>query len=644
MAGRQHRIRELSATSRERQRDPLRTRAKKAQQKSRVKVTSLSPPNVERLFEELKLHQIELELQNEELRLTARELEISRAQYHSLYEGAPVGYLALSAEGIIERSNAAAGALLSPKGGDLIGKQFAAFVEMHDVEKLNAHFENVRNTGSGSCELLLGPWDRSGPCVRLETSTGEGRASGYRMVLTDISARQKAERALLKLNNELEVRVAERTAELAERNQELEAEIVTRVEGEKERDRLEGRLREAERLKSLGLLAGGIAHDFNNLLVGVISNADMMLEDERTPKQIRDGLMLIRGAGLNAADLTRQMLVYAGLGRVILAPLDLESTATRALDLLRGRVPSGIELHTRLVSGLPFINGDAGQVQQVITNLVTNSIEALHDGPGQIFVHVYSNDLPAERLAHYSHRNDVEPGPFVVLRVDDNGPGIEAATLARMFDPFFTTKFSGRGLGLASVLGIVRGHGAGLCVRSRPSEGTTFEIAWPIAGSSAAARPSAPEEMCASWRGSGRALLIDDNAKVRAAIACLLGEIGFDVTEAAGGAEGIALLRSVRSFALAVVDRTMPGLSGEETIAGLHELAPDLPAVLMSGYLGNESMLPNEQVAFLQKPMTLEQLRETLRRLLEPGKSGQGDCDEKHLTAGATAPVVPGRY
>jgi PAS domain S-box-containing protein len=569
------------------------------------------------LFEELRLHQIELEMQNEELRLTARELEKSRAQYRSLYEGAPVGYLGLRADGIIERSNPAARALLSHNGGDLVGKQFAAFVEMHDVHKLNSHLQNVKETGNGTCELLLGPWDRMGPFVRLETSARRGGAAGYRMVLTDITARQRAEQALRKLNNELEERIAERTVELAQRNDELEAQIAGRIEAEKERLRLEGRLREAERLEGLGLLAGGIAHDFNNILVGVISNAEMMLEYERIPEQVREGLVLIRDAGLSAADLTRQLLVYAGLGRVVLVTLDLEAAVTRALNLLRGRVPPGIEVRSQFASGLPCINADAGQVQQVITNLVMNSVEAMKDRPGTISVHASREKLTAERLALYSHKNDIAPGEFVVLRVDDNGPGIEAATLARMFDPFFTTKFAGRGLGLASVLGIVRGHRAGLCVQSRPGEGTTFEIAWPIASAPAAARPSHPEATWASWTGSGRALVVDDNAGVRATVARLLRQIGFDVTEASDSNECIALVRSAPGFALAVVDRTMPDRSGEETIAALREVAPDLPVVLMSGYLGKKSMVANEQVTFLQKPMTIDQLRDAVRRLIE---------------------------
>jgi len=598
--------------------DALRVRAEDALRKTRRDIAGLPTSDVQRLVHDLQVHQIELEMQNEELQLAARELEDSRAEYRNLYDHAPAGSLGLDAGGVIHRANLVAGALLGVESQHLVGRPLAEFVNAEQLRTLQDHMRAATHGSSSACEVHLRASGRSATYARLETRAEKDPGTGYRMVLTDISDRRRVEQALERLNQELEARIAARTAELADRNRELEAQIAGRNRSEEERRQLETRLHEAERLEGLGLLAGGIAHDFNNLLVGVVSNADLMLEDASISGDVREGLMLIKRAGVNAAALTRQMLIYAGHGRSILEPVDLNLAVKDALELLRDRVPRGIELRVLLGAELPAVDADCVQIQQVITNLVLNAIEAVGEGAGSIELRTGAEELDATELDRFTYRNEVEPGRFVVVRLDDTGLGIDATTLARIFDPFYTTKFAGRGLGLASVLGIVRAHHAALRVRSELGRGTRFEIAWPRSAGRASSRPPRPAAI-RQWKGSGRVLVVDDDSTVRDTVGQQLRRLGFDVTLASDGTDALRLACEAESdFALAVVDQTMPGLSGEQLIAALRELEPNLPVVLMSGYRRKNLATPDDRLTFLQKPMTTEQLSEAVREVLSP--------------------------
>ena len=583
----------------------------------KASLDSSRPPtsDVERAVHDLRVHQIELEMQNEELKIATRELERARTEYQSLYDDAPVGYLSVDAHGIIRRANLAAAAILGVAAPRLVGRLLAKFVEADDLRKLYDHMRAAEPHSTVACELRLGTSGRSAIHARLETRAEADPSTGHRIVLIDITDRKRAERALEELNQELEARIAERTIELAERNKELEAQIAGRLQADEERRRLEKRLHEAERLEGLGLLAGGIAHDFNNLLVGVVSNVDLMLEDATLTDDVREGLTLVRRAGLSAADLTRQMLIYAGQGRTVFEPVDLNAAVTEAIELLRGRMPKRPVLEVALGEALPAVAADRVQIQQVVANLVLNASEAIGDASGKIEVSTRVEDLDAAKLDGFAHRADAEPGRFVVLRAVDTGPGIDPGTLVRIFDPFYTTKFAGRGLGLASVLGIVRAHRGALHVESEVGRGTRFEIAWPLSAGRTSSR-APPQDSVRKWKGAGRVLVVDDDSAVRNVVAEQLQRLGFEVTPASGGADALRLFDSGSGFALAVVDQTMPGLSGEQLIAALRERDPDLPAVLMSGYRRKQPVGADDRLTFLQKPMTTAQLSDAVRAAL----------------------------
>jgi PAS domain S-box-containing protein len=449
------------------------------------------------LVRELRLHQVELEMQNEQLRATERtlerqndrlraadeQLEQSRAQYRDLFDLAPVGYVSLDAGGVIRGANLAAESFLGAKHGTLIQRSLSDAVDAADAAVLEAHLAAAARSWQ-ACEVRLRRADGSSVYARVESRPAPN--GGSWTALMDISERKRAEDALSLTNQALE----DRTRELAARNETLEEALRARAASEAEASELTARLRDAERLESIGLLAGGIAHDFNNLLVGVIANADLLLATAPAlSDDVRQGLDTINDAARAAADLTRQLLVYAGRGQVTLQSVQLDVLTRETLRLLRTRLPAGAELRAELAPQVAWIVADPGQVQQVVANLVTNAVEALGVRGGGVVVRTRLEQLDARGLARFPHGGTPAPGGFAVLDVEDTGAGIDAAKLSRIFEPFFTTKFTGRGLGLATVLGIVRAHGAALRVQSEPERGTRFEIAWPLAASELESTP-----------------------------------------------------------------------------------------------------------------------------------------------------------
>jgi signal transduction histidine kinase len=432
-------------------------------------------------------------------------------------------------------------------------------------------------------------------------------------MLTDVSERKAMVDSLSSLTRDLEARAVELTA----RNRELQRGMAARADSEEQQRRLELRLREAQRLESLGLLAGGVAHDFNNLLVGVQGNAELLMMAPELPREQRRSLSLITRACQQAAQLTRQLLVFAGQGEISLTTLDPTAVIAETMELLRGRVPRLVTLRCELGAELPPIRADRSQLSRAVLNLVTNALEALApDAAGSVIVDARAERLGVAALGEFQHHARAAPGLYIVLRVRDSGPGIDASTMTRIFDPFFSTKLAGRGLGLASVLGIAQAHAGALRVRSDPGTGSCFELAFPVSESSATyARPGRPE--VSDWNGAGRILLIDDDGAVRRVTARLLRRLGFDVTQADGGMKGLACLQLAEpGFDLVVLDWRMPGMSGQQVLAALRRLKAALPVIVISGYSADHIKSHDPHTTFLQKPVPVAQLRDTLRRLL----------------------------
>ncbi|MBL8679329.1 MAG: PAS domain-containing protein [Myxococcales bacterium] len=394
------------------------------------------------------------------------------------------------------------------------------------------------------------------------------------------------------------------------------------VHAEAEKQELERRLLHAQKLESLGVLAGGVAHDFNNLLTAILGQVGIVRRelDRRDVElaKVRHGVEQIDSIGKRAADLTRQLLAYSGRGSRVVEPVHLGALVREMASILDVARSKKATLHQQLSDDTPLIVADRSQMQQVVLNLLTNASEALGDKPGTITVrtsraHFTARDL-RERLDDSS---DFAEGTYAVLEVEDTGVGMTEEQQRRLFEPFFTTKFAGRGLGLSAVLGIVRAHRGAIRTRSTVGRGTSFFLAFPAADVERVSHP--PPLASPPLRGSGAILVADDESFVRRTLASVLGAQGFVVIEADNGAEAIARYREQRdSIVLAILDMTMPELSGVEVLRALRAIDPTLRVVLSSGYSDVAANLFDEQpTAFLQKPYTLEELEAVLRSVID---------------------------
>jgi PAS domain S-box-containing protein len=404
--------------------------------------------------------------------------------------------------------------------------------------------------------------------------------------------------------------------------------VISLVEDVSERHRvaqesreLERKMLEAQKLESLGVLAGGIAHDFNNLLTGILGNASLARLESPPHAAAQESLAEIETSAQRAADLCRQMLAYSGRGKFVVEPLDLNALIRDTLPLIRLSLSKRAEVVSALAETLPLIEADATQIRQVIMNLVINASDALGERSGRVRLSTRVVALDRDGLAALQFGQNLAAGNYVELEVADDGEGMTAEVRARIFEPFFTTKFSGRGLGLAAVLGIVRGHQAALSVASEPGWGTSFRIYWPVDAHAQDRARDATEECPSEWRGGGRALVVDDEDAVRVTTARMLRSLGFDTTLASGGREGLALFRAhPEEWSVVLLDLTMPELDGTQVHRQLKSTRPEVPVLLMSGFSEQDALRRfGEQgvVAFLQKPFTLDSLRNRLRQLLE---------------------------
>jgi PAS domain S-box-containing protein len=379
----------------------------------------------------------------------------------------------------------------------------------------------------------------------------------------------------------------------------------------------------AQKLESLGVLAGGIAHDFNNLLMGILVEADLAHRAAPPGSKLEASLRRIEKAGDRAADLCKQLLAYSGRGRFDVRPIELNALIQELASLMKLSIRQGVFIDLRLGSDVPSVLADSAQVQQVVMNLIMNAAEAMPDGQGTISISTRKCHAGPEDLSSFCPKESFQKGEYALLEVSDCGCGMDAETVEKMFDPFFTTKFTGRGLGLAAVLGIVRGHGAGLKVESEPGVGTTFKIFFPLCGTDepALATDQPPPHIQESWTGSGTVLVVDDEDVVRMVTSEMLSEMGFESVTAADGFTACERLKENPDRICAVLlDLTMPRMDGVETLGELRKIKPDIKVIVMSGYDEVETIdrFTNGSLdAFLQKPFVGSQLQAKLKTLLQ---------------------------
>lgn len=391
--------------------------------------------------------------------------------------------------------------------------------------------------------------------------------------------------------------------------------VTEHVTREAERQRLESKVHHAQKLESLGLLAGGIAHDFNNLLVGVLSNASLALLDLEPDSPARDVVLEIESTAQRAAELTRQLLAYSGKGRFVVEPLSLSALASEMAQLLRTVVAKDVALQLDLDPELELMRGDATQLRQVMMNLIANASDALLGKPGIVTIRTRRGTAAQAKAAQVQFGELAPNTEIVCLEISDTGCGMSRETAERIFDPFFTTKFTGRGLGLAATLGIVRGHAGRITVDTVLKKGTRILLEFPVAR--VAQRPSAEPSEEGEISGPRKVLVVDDDRVVRGVCVALLTRRGYAVESVESGAEALDRLAQVTEpFRFVLLDLTMPGLSGIEVLREIRERertdgGEPVTIFLMSGYSEQDvaSGLGDLTIAgFLEKPFTINDL------------------------------------
>jgi len=376
----------------------------------------------------------------------------------------------------------------------------------------------------------------------------------------------------------------------------------------------EEREHQMRKMESLAILAGGVAHDFNNLLMGVLGNADLALSVMAPGAAGRNQVEDIIVAARRAADLANQMLAYSGRGRFKVEQVDVGSLVGDSAHLLKAVVSGSVVLKIEPIQGNSMVSVDIGHMRQVLLNLVANASEAIRERSGLIRITTGERVFDQDELDRLYVPNDLKPGPMVFVEVSDTGCGIEPETLGRIFDPFYTTKFTGRGLGLAAVLGIVRGHGGGIDVRSEGRRGSTFTIILPRA------EEPADEVSGLSPRSATLlALVIDDEETVRDVSRAYLEQAGFRVLTAENGRLGLDVFRKqAAAIDCIILDYAMPEMGGGETLVEIRKIRSDVPVILSSGYDEDEVVanIGDQAVsAFIQKPYGAAALMERLRAL-----------------------------
>ena len=400
----------------------------------------------------------------------------------------------------------------------------------------------------------------------------------------------------------------------------LANDVTDRLRGQEQKLELERQLLHADKLKSLGILAGGIAHEYNNLLGAIIGNLDLAMLDLDSKAPVQANLREAAVAALRASNLTQQILAYSGRGRFVIAPVDLSEMISGMRELLKASISKKASVKLNLATDLPPIAGDDPQLQQVVMNLVTNASEALGERPGLITITTRRRECSAADLKANFITDHATPGCYVELEVSDSGCGMDETVLKRLFDPFFTTKFTGRGLGMSAVMGVVRGHKGAIFINSQPNCGSTVSVLFPATAAKPVTfpvlnPPPATLDNETLPQLTGTVLIGEDEIMIRLLMERILKRLGLRVLSAENGFEAVGLFREFSSeITFVILDYAMPKLDAVKTLAELRATKPDIQAVLISGFEVDASSKTGF-AAFIRKPFQVEHLVNVAERM-----------------------------
>jgi PAS domain S-box-containing protein len=545
-------------------------------------VTTTNFINDKFMLHELQVHKIELDMQNEELHRTIQMLQEHEEHLHDIIKNTPAGYFRIDLVGRFLEVNSA---WLHIHGYDspdeILGKHFSVTQVESEMKVALKHVEDLLS----GLAIPTGVFTH----VRKDGSIGFHTFSAHPVVHTGKVVG-------------LEWFIVDRS---------------TQMKVENEKKMLQQQFQQAQKMESLGVLAGGIAHDFNNILTIIMGYCYLV---EMNYKTAEKHIPMIKLAAKRAAGLCSQMLTYAGKGQYILVPLNIVKLVDEMIMMLKTTISQNVVIQPNLPSNIPIIKGDDSQIRQLVMNLIINSVEAIGETQGKILVSLSSVEITTNQSNMDYLGNVVCPGCYVCLEVTDSGCGMDEETKRRIFEPFYTTKFSGRGLGMSAVLGIISAHNGVLQLSSQLGRGTTFKVYLPVQAPESAGGviPTDPSE---SWKGSGTILLVEDEAQIKIITKLLLESLGFTVIDASNGKEAMDLyLNNSEKVRLVVTDLGMPVMDGYALVHELKKIAPKLPIIISSGF-GDANILSKfayEDIAgVISKPYSPDRLRETLKSILE---------------------------
>ncbi len=387
---------------------------------------------------------------------------------------------------------------------------------------------------------------------------------------------------------------------------------------EEEKQALEQQFQQTQKLESLGVLAGGIAHDFNNILAVIICCCSLA---QQKPETVLELVLEIEKAATRAAELCRQMLAYAGKAPFISSNIKMAALVDDMLRMLKATIGQNVSIKSTLAEDIPSFRGDVSQLRQIIMNLIINAAEAIGEAQGEICVSLAKAVIRAGDGDKDHLGKAITPGQYVCLEVADTGCGMDDEIKQHIFEPFYTTKFTGRGLGMSAVLGIIIAHRGALQLESQAGRGTTFRVYLPLQGSESAETEALRPASSLAWQGCGTILLVEDEEQILAVAKALLKALGFDVFEAADGREALEVYRKNAEYiTLVITDIGMPVMDGFELFRELKKLAPKLPIIISSGFgdVDVTSRIAEGDVAgFLNKPYSFDELRKVLKSVVD---------------------------
>lgn len=512
------------------------------------------------------------------VRTRTQELARSESQFRALTVNSPDTILRLSQDGRILFANAAVSDLLGLDSGQVEGKKlYELGLGQEWAESWQRNIEMVIRTSEALDSEMTSAQDRTFSGRWFPEPDETGRALHALVVWRDVTERKGVE---------------------------------------DERRRIETQLYEAQRWESLGVLAGSVAHDFNNHLAAILGQAEVGLMDDEGGSGPRTSLQNIRETARQAADLCRQLSAFSRRGGEGPVVLDVSGLVAEMTGLLAATLPRGVDLQIACDAGLPPVEGDAGQIRQLLLNMMLNAGSMLQGRAGVVLLRANDVELQAQMLALREDSRGLEPGTYIQIEVTDNGPGLDEAGLSQLFQPFFAPDATGRGLGLAVARAIAVAHRGFLHASSSPGEGTTVQVFLP-----ATSRPAAAPEAAPSPLGTGgKVLLVDDDAMVLNATSRLLEKIGMTPITASDGVQGMEKFLIHRDEVVCVIlDLNMPYMNGAETLKNLRASGCNCPVIVASGFsqlLITQEMRALGIAAFLEKPYTFEMLARTLERVM----------------------------